>query len=127
MNTIHIIGNLGADPEIKESNGLKWAKFRVATTERWKSKDGQKQERTDWHTCVVNGGMANVVEKYLRKGAKVAVTGSQQHREHDGKYYAQIKVQNLEMLGGPQQSEPARQQQPTGAKNNIQNEDDLPF
>lgn len=77
VNKCIIIGNLGADPEIRTTNaGNKVAALRVATSERWTGNDGQKQERTEWHSiAVVHDAIAGIAERYLRKGSKVYVEG----------------------------------------------------
>ncbi len=83
LNKVMLIGNLGADPEIRSfQNGGRVANLRIATSETWKDKDGQRQERTDWHTVAIfSEGLVNVVENYLRKGSKVFVEGQLQTRK----------------------------------------------
>src|ERR1019366_3101564 len=78
LNKVQIIGNLGADPEIKTlPSGTKVATFSVATSETWKDKDtGEKREATQWHrVSIFNEGLVGVVEKYLHKGSKVYLEG----------------------------------------------------
>ena len=76
LNRCEFIGNLGADPEIRSmQNGDKVANLRLACTERWKSKDGEQRERTEWISVVVWGALSGVAERYLRKGSKVYVAG----------------------------------------------------
>ena len=77
LNRCAFIGNLGADPEVRSlSNGGKVANLRLAVTEKWKNKDGERQERTEWVSIVVFGdGLAGVAERYLRKGSKIYVEG----------------------------------------------------
>ncbi len=84
INKVILVGNLGNDPEIKTTNnGNKIASFSVATSETWKDKQsGEKQEKTEWHRVVVfNQNLAEVVEKYVKKGSKVYVEGSLQTRK----------------------------------------------
>lgn len=83
LNRVDLIGNLGADPEIRRlASGDPVCNLRIATTETWKDRDGNKQERTTWHSVVIfNEGIAKVAENYLRKGSKVFVSGSLQNRE----------------------------------------------
>lgn len=83
LNKVQLIGNLGADPDIRTmGSGDKVANFRIATTEKWKDKaSGERRERTEWHTVVVFGGAAGVVEQYLKKGAPVYVEGQLQTRK----------------------------------------------
>lgn len=86
LNKVLLLGNLGSDPEIRTlSGGGKVASFRLATTEHWK-KDGEKRERTEWHSVVVfNDGLVGIVEKYLRKGSKVYIEGQLQTRKWQDK------------------------------------------
>ena len=109
LNKVQIIGNLGADPEIRSTpNGAKVANFRVACSESWKDQSGQKQERTEWVTCVAWKVTAEIVEKYVRKGSKVYVEGKLQTRAWEdknggGKRYAtEVLVERIMMLDGRQ-------------------------
>jgi single-strand DNA-binding protein len=84
LNKVMLIGNLGADPEIRSfQNGGKVANLRIATSEQWKDKNtGERQERTEWHTVAIfSEGLIGVVERYLRKGSKVYIEGSLQTRK----------------------------------------------
>lgn len=84
LNKVMLIGNLGADPEIRSfQNGGKVANLRIATSETWKDKNtGERQERTEWHTVAIfSEGLIGVVERYLRKGSKVYVEGQLQTRK----------------------------------------------
>jgi single-strand DNA-binding protein len=120
LNKCFLIGHLGQDPEIKVSpSGDKYARFSVATTERWKNAQGEKQEKTEWHNIVVNGKLVDVVEKYLHKGQQVSVEGKIQYREYtdrDGtkKVGTSIRCENLVMLGKPEDGV-ARQDKPASA------------
>jgi single-strand DNA-binding protein len=84
LNKVMLIGNLGADPEIRSfQNGGKVANLRIATSESWKDKNtGERQERTEWHNVAIfSEGLVGVVERYLRKGSKVYVEGQLQTRK----------------------------------------------
>lgn len=83
LNKVILIGNVGADPEIRSTqSGDKIASIRLATSERWKGKDGEKQERTEWHSVVIfNEGLVKVVESYVRKGSKLYIEGQLQTRK----------------------------------------------
>jgi single-strand DNA-binding protein len=79
LNKVQLIGNLGADPEIKTAreSGKQLATFPVATSERWKDKDGKVKERTEWHRVVLTGdNLVTVAKAYLKKGGKVYVEGT---------------------------------------------------
>lgn len=84
VNKVILIGNLGADPEVRSfQNGGKVANLRIATTESWKDRNsGEKQERTDWHNVAIFGdGLAGVAERFLRKGSKIYVEGQLRTRK----------------------------------------------
>ncbi|MDE1467624.1 single-stranded DNA-binding protein [Aurantiacibacter sp. D1-12] len=83
LNKVMLIGNLGADPEVRSfQNGGKVCNLRLATTETWKDREGQRQERTEWHTVAIfSEGLVNVAERYLKKGSKVFVEGQLQTRK----------------------------------------------
>jgi single-strand DNA-binding protein len=84
LNKVMLIGNLGADPEIRSfQNGGKVCNLRLATTETWKDRNtGERQERTEWHTVAIfSEGLVSVAERFLRKGSKVYVEGQLQTRK----------------------------------------------
>ena len=83
LNKVMLIGNLGADPEVRSfQNGGKVCNLRIATSENWKDRDGQRQERTEWHSVAIfSEGLINVCENYLRKGSKVFIEGQLQTRK----------------------------------------------
>jgi len=112
VNKVILVGNLGRDPESRSfQNGGKVVELRIATSEQWKDRNsGERKERTEWHTVkVFNEGLANVAERYLRKGSKVYIEGALQTRkwqDQDGKdrYSTEIVLQGfnsvLTMLDG---------------------------
>lgn len=106
MNKAMVIGNLGNDPEIRYTqSGIPVATFSVATTERWKDKDGQQQEHTDWHRIVAWQKLAEICGEYLKKGSKVYIEGKMQTRKWqddngNDRFVTEIIVKNMEMLGG---------------------------
>lgn len=87
VNKVILIGNVGRNPEIRQSaDGKKIANFSVATSESYKDKSGQKQEKTEWHNVVVfNSGLADLVEQYVNKGGRIYVEGSLQTRKYKDK------------------------------------------
>jgi single-strand DNA-binding protein len=103
VNKVILIGNLGADPEIKSfQNGGKIANIRIATSEQWKDRmTGERKERTEWHNVVINGeGLVGVVERYLKKGSKVYIEGSLrtrkwQDRDGNDKYTTEVVIAGL--------------------------------
>ena len=104
INKVILIGNLGADPELRYTQGgSPVASFRVATTERWKGQDGQMQESTEWHSCNAWGKLAEICGKYLQKGSKVYVEGSintrkWQDKSGNDRYSTEIKAREMKML-----------------------------
>jgi single-strand DNA-binding protein len=94
MNKVILIGNVGKDPIIKE----KFASFTIATTEKYKDKDGKKQEKTEWHSCIVFGNTIELVSKYITKGMKLMVEGQIKYSEKDNRYYTNIYVSNIEFI-----------------------------
>jgi single-strand DNA-binding protein len=110
-NRIEIIGNLGADPELKYTpTNRPVANISVATNERWKDAKGEKQERTEWHRVVCWGELAENVSKYLRKGSSVFISGPLQSREYtsdkDGisRRFWEIKALEVGFLDGRAQA-----------------------
>ena len=103
VNKVILIGNLGADPEIKRTqDGRPIANLRVATSETWRDKNsGERKERTEWHRVVIfNEGLCRVAEQYLKKGAKVYIEGQLQTRkwtDQSGaeKYTTEVVLQNF--------------------------------
>ena len=110
LNKVMLIGNLGKDPEVRSTaGGNRVATFSLATSRTWNDTAGTKQEKTEWHKCVVwnskGSQLADVVEKYLKKGDRVYVEGrveySQwQDKENQTRYSTEINVRELVMLGG---------------------------
>ncbi|MBF0347835.1 MAG: single-stranded DNA-binding protein [Magnetococcales bacterium] len=82
LNKVQLIGNLGADPEVRATqDGKSVATLRIATSESWNDSQGQKQERTEWHRVVIFGRLAEVVQQYLRKGSQIYIEGKLQTRK----------------------------------------------
>ena len=100
LNKVQIIGNLGGAPEQKGNTkeGSLVVNFSVATSEKWKDKQGVWQEKAEWHRITVFGRLAEVAEEYLKKGSKVFVEGKIQYNEYEGKYYTNIIANQMIML-----------------------------
>lgn len=152
LNRVFIIGNLGADPEVRHfDDGGSLARLRIATTESYKNREGNKVENTEWHTVVLRRGLAGVAEKYVKKGDKIFIEGSihtRQWQDDQGndRYSTEIRGTNMTMLGSPSSSSnssgpsasldspaPAPQASPTTPNSSdpeslgSQDDDDLPF
>jgi single-strand DNA-binding protein len=106
VNKAILIGNLGKDPELRYTpSGQAVASFPLATTERFKDKDGNWQERTDWHNIVVWGRQGETVKEYLKKGRSTYVEGRIQTRSYDDrdgnkKWITEIVASRVQFLGG---------------------------
>ena len=112
LNKAQLIGNLGADPEIRyTASGDAVASFSLATSDRWKDSNGQQQERTEWHNVVCWRKLAEIVGEHLAKGSRVYVEGMLRTRKWQGqdggnRYTTEIHVDDLVMLGGNRATQP---------------------
>ena len=128
VNKVILIGNLGKDPEVRYlDNGVAVANFSLATTENYKNKEGEKVSQTEWHNIVLWRGLAEVAEKWLKKGSSVYVEGKIRTRKWEDKdgntrYSTEILGDNMTMLGGKPSSETPVEVAPATDK-----KDDLPF
>jgi single-strand DNA-binding protein len=147
VNKVILIGNLGKDPEVRYINETTpVANFTLATTESYKDKNGNRQDITEWHNIVVWRGLAEVAEKYLKKGKQIYVEGRLRTRSWDDKegnkrYTTEIVADNFVMLGKKEgdgtegqnsyQSQALTKQEHVGeqapAHDQIPIDDDLPF
>jgi single-strand DNA-binding protein len=110
LNKVTLIGNLGNDPEVRSTTGgNRVATFSLATSRSWNNQSGERQEKTEWHRCVVwntkGSQLADIVEKYVKKGDKLYVEGRIEYRQWQDKegqtrYSTEINVRELIMLGG---------------------------
>lgn len=111
INKAIIIGNLGNDPEIRySSGGDAIANMNIATTDSRKDKNGNKQEKTEWHRVVIFGKLAEICGEYLKKGSQVYIEGKLQTRKWTDKsdierYTTEIVADRMQMLGGNKRSE----------------------
>ena len=126
INKVILIGNVGQDPEVRytgdPNNGAKVATIRLATTERYKDRNGNLQEHTEWHSVVVWRNTAEVVEKYVRKGTQLYIEGKIRTRSWDDqngnkRYATEIMADTLQLLGRRQDNQGSNQGygQPYGA------------
>ena len=106
VNRVILVGNLGRDAEVRHTaNGQAVATLNLATTENWKDKEGQRQEKTEWHRVVVWGKTAEALGQYLTKGKQIAIEGRIETRQWDDKdgnkrYTTEIKADRVTLLGG---------------------------
>jgi single-strand DNA-binding protein len=150
LNKAMIIGHVGQDPEVRytgnATNGTKVATLRVATSERYRDKDGNVKEQTEWHSIVCWRQLADVVEKYVKKGTQLYVEGklvtrSWEDQNGGKKYSTDIVAQTLQLLGKKEGGQPQKDQAIAGAQQmqraqstplptidpSDNPEDDLPF
>ena len=140
LNKVSIIGNLGADPEVRRmSSGDPVVNLRVACTDSWRDKaSGERKERTEWVSVVIfNEGLAKVAEAYLRKGSKLYLEGSLQTRKWQDqagaeRYSTVVVLQKfrgeLVLLDGPKQDPQRQREEPTGyTGNNDLDDTEIPF
>ncbi len=106
VNKVILLGNLGRDPEVRyTTGGDAVANLRIATSEQWKDKSGEKQERTEWHTVVLFGRQAEIAGEYLKKGRSVYIEGRLQTRKYTDKegvekYSTEVVGDRMQLLGG---------------------------
>ncbi len=106
VNKVILVGNLGRDPEVRNTpSGQTVASFSLATSRRWKDRDGNRQEQTEWHNIVVWGKLAEIAGQYLTKGKQIFVEGRLQTRSWEDKdsgekkYRTEVVCDSLQMLG----------------------------
>ena len=138
VNKVILIGNLGKDPEVRHlEGGATVCNFPLATTESYKDKNGQRQDQTEWHNIVLWRGLADVAEKYLKKGSQIYLEGKLRTRTWDDKegnkhYKTEVVGESFTMLGRPKSHDENNQQQNQQQQNTQQpigdaGADDLPF
>ncbi|MBL7971452.1 MAG: single-stranded DNA-binding protein [Prolixibacteraceae bacterium] len=140
VNKVILVGNVGRDPEIRHlDKGVAVARFSLATTENYTSKTGEKVSNTEWHNIVAWRGLAEVVEKYVKKGSQLYIEGRLRTRDYDKdgvKHYAtEINADTMQLLGKREgQTEMAAQPVQTESAQSVNEpdfnqpeEDDLPF
>jgi single-strand DNA-binding protein len=132
VNKVIVLGNLGKDPELRHlPNGDAVCNFSLATTESWKDKDGNKQDKTEWHNIVIFRKLAEIAGEYLKKGRPVYIEGRLQTRkwqDKEGKdrYTTEIVADQMQMLGSRDEAKEVAKptQTPTGFDDM---ESDIPF
>jgi single-strand DNA-binding protein len=144
VNKVILIGNLGKDPELRYTpGGAAVVNFPIATNERWKDKNGQPQERTEWHNIVLWGRLAEIANDYLKKGSAVYIEGRLQTRsweDRDGnkRYTTEVVGRQMQLLGreagAGERAPEARPDEafepgapPEEGKSTGEVDDDLPF
>jgi single-strand DNA-binding protein len=140
VNKVILVGNLGANPEVRHTQGGQMvANLRLATTERWTDRSGQKQEATEWHRVVVWGRQAEIVSQYLTKGRQVYIEGrirTRQWQDQQGqkRFSTEIVAQNVQLLGSRSERAPGEEVDAPAAPEDTVTadfgggpDDDIPF
>ena len=138
INKVILVGNVGKDPEVRHlDSGIAVTSFPLATSETYKNKEGQKVTNTEWHNIVLWRGLAEVAEKYVKKGNPLYIEGKIRTRSWDDKdgnkkYTTEIIADNMQMLGTKQSNEEAASSTPENSTSADigdipAEEDDLPF
>lgn len=128
LNKVILIGNVGKEPEVRAFTDTKVANLTLATTEKYKDKQGNLQDATEWHNLQVWGKLAEIVEKYVKKGAQIYVEGKIKQESYESgkggkKYVTKIIVSELRLLGKKESN-----QAPTeSVVAEVNTETDLPF
>lgn len=145
VNKVILIGNLGRDPEVRYMpSGDAMVNLSLATTDNWRDKSGEKQEKTEWHRVVMFGKVAEIAGEYLKKGSQAYFEGRLQTRkwtdkEGQERYTTEIVADRMQMLGSrsggsarampddeaPASAKPSKAAQPSGGIDDL--EDDIPF
>jgi len=143
LNRVMLLGNLGADPELRVTqSGTSVLNLRLAVSESYKDRDGQRQERTEWVSCTLWGKRAEALSKYLNKGSRILVEGSlrtSSYEDRDGnrRYKTEVNATNIVFAGGgsfTEREQPARDERapapppmPHDAGDPIDDPDSIPF
>ncbi|HKL31027.1 MAG TPA: single-stranded DNA-binding protein [Tangfeifania sp.] len=147
VNKVILVGNVGNDPEVKHlDQDVKVAKFRMATSETYRAKNGERVTSTEWHNIVLWRGLAGVVEQYVKKGSRLFIEGKLTHRQYekDGetKFFTEVVANNMVMLDSKEQNRNEKESQDesyqSGGSNDFAaasepepedqgGDDDLPF
>lgn len=132
INKVILLGNVGADPEVRAlDGGKKVARIRVATTERYTDQQGKKQEHTEWHRVTLWDGLADVVDKYVHKGSQVYIEGKIRTREYEAKgekrYATEIIANDMKLIGRPKDANEAPQAVAPAPQAPVPPMGDLPF
>lgn len=135
VNKVILVGHVGKEPEVRYlDGGVAVARLTLATNDSYKNKEGKKIEQTEWHNLVLWRGLAEIAEKYVRKGSHLYIEGKIRTRtygeENNKKYFTEIIADNMQMLGGPRVDSNGHQNNEPPATANIATDvptEDLPY
>jgi single-strand DNA-binding protein len=126
LNKVMLIGNVGKDPEIRHlESGTAVANITLATTERYKDRNGETQEQTEWHNVVLWRGLADVTERFVRKGSQIFIEGKIRSRSWEDqsgqkRYTTEIVADNMQLLGRRSDNPANASSRPASSANNVQ-------
>lgn len=130
LNRVQLLGNLGADPELRQTGAGSVLKLRLATSETWLDKDKQRQERTEWHTVTVWGKRAEGLARILKKGTRIFVEGglrtTQYEKNGEKRYSTEINASNI-LLQDARKATNDNAAPPVAAPLPVADDDDIPF
>lgn len=136
VNVAHLIGNVGKDPEVRTTaSGQQIASFSLATSQRWKDREGNKQEKTEWHNVVAWGKLADIVARFVTKGSRLYIQGRIETQSWDDKesgqkrYKTQIVADQMTMLGDRKSGDSGERSSGAepGDGGGYAGDDDIPF
>jgi single-strand DNA-binding protein len=142
LNRVTLIGNVGKDPDVSfTQGGIPVARLSLATSESWKDREGNVQEHTDWHFVVLWRGLAEIAQKYVKKGSKIYVEGKLKTRSYDEKdgtrkFVTEIVAENVLLLDRPHSAESSSSPTPNSTQSSAPeltsnaygtSDDDIPF
>ena len=135
VNKVILLGNVGKDPQIRDGNGLKFATFSLATTDKsYTKRDGTiMPERTEWHSIVANGNIVQVIERYVKAGTKLYIEGKLRTRKYTARdnterQVTEVYVDSMELLGGkPQEQNTNQQRYQNASQQNWESNDNMPY
>ena len=134
VNKVILVGNLGADPDVRySSTGTAVTNFRIATSENWTNKEGERETRTEWHRVVAFGKLGEICGEYLSKGRQVYVEGrlrsrSWEDKEGNKRWVTEVVASNMVMLGATAEQPKAIEDEAIEEPPDLaQQQDDIPF
>lgn len=132
LNKVMLMGHLGADPETRDANGTLIANLSLATSRKYKDRNGQQVEETEWHRVVLFGRTAEIAQEWLKKGSCIFVEGRLRTRQYEDRqgqkrFTTEIVGENMQFVNGNRDGQQSHQQPQPAAARQQQSFDDVPF
>lgn len=132
LNKVMLMGHLGADPETRDANGTLIANLSLATSRKYKDRNGQQVEETEWHRVVLFGRTAEIAQEWLKKGSCIFVEGRLRTRQYEDRqgqkrFTTEIVGENMQFVNGNRDGQQSHQQPQPAAVRQQQSFDDVPF